>query len=145
MSDADDCVDAELVELRELKKKLMKKVLKLRDSIEKCEKSGMRNHTVQVEEWVFSPDILYIQGFTTVVWRSLFPNFHKDPVDKSELFSMDKTIARLCDASQSILGVQFKNVEVTWLRNEVYRYEAQVFTKTFQTSLELIVSKEVSD
>ena len=50
MSDADDCVDAELVELRELKKKLMKKVLKLRDSIEKCEKSGMRNHTVQVEE-----------------------------------------------------------------------------------------------
>lgn len=47
--------------------------------------------------------------------------------------------ARLCQVSQRVTGIEFKNVEKKWLGNDLYLYTALVETKTIQFYLELTV------
>lgn len=62
---------------------------------------------------------------------------------KDDAKSNKKSITQSVEISQSVLGVQFKNVERNWIHDDIFRYDAHVVTKAFQFGLELNVHMKV--
>jgi len=51
----------------------------------------------------------------------------------------------LCEISDQLTGITFKNVDKKWLHDNVYIYIAKVITKTISFNLELTIVFKVHD
>ncbi|XP_063976818.1 uncharacterized protein LOC135162370 [Diachasmimorpha longicaudata] len=111
--------DAELNELRAKKDELIKKVLKMRDELER------KNNQKTV---ILGDDI------RERLSKDAFPiALPKDSNDE------EKFIVRLVDATQQATGIFFQNVDKKWLRDNVWNYTSKVVMKILKFNLELTV------
>jgi len=106
----------EVVQLREMKEKLLKKVTYLRNRLKDQEENGRQESSINFNITLSSNN----EGEES----TSVPTKYK---------------AKLCEITGQVTGITFKDVNRKWLRNNVYMYIAEVVTKTVSFNVELTV------
>ncbi|XP_036139381.1 uncharacterized protein LOC105831095 isoform X2 [Monomorium pharaonis] len=112
----------EIMQLHDLKEKLLRKVIYLRDRLKDQEKNGHQD---------------------TINLNITLPSKDKD---KKPEFPSTKYKAKLCEITGQVTGIVFKDVDRKWLHDDIYMYTAKVITKTISFNVELTVAcKDLND
>ncbi|XP_024887150.1 uncharacterized protein LOC112464414 [Temnothorax curvispinosus] len=108
----------EIIQLRELKEELLRKVIRLRDKMKDQEENGRRE---------------------SINFDSTLPSDDQDE-KLSNVSLSSRYKAKLCEITGQVTGITFKNVDRKWLRDDTYMYMAKVITKTRSFNVELTVT-----
>ncbi|XP_011703072.1 PREDICTED: uncharacterized protein LOC105459079 [Wasmannia auropunctata] len=116
-------MENEEIQLRELKKELLKKVTYLRDKL-KDQEENRHQKLINFNTTLSSDDEDYeLSEFPSIKYK-----------------------AKLCEITGQVTGITFKNVDKKWLRDDVYMYFAKVVTKTISFDVRLTVTfKNLND
>ncbi|XP_011254442.1 uncharacterized protein LOC105250177 [Camponotus floridanus] len=103
----------EVIQLRKLKEKLLKKAIQLKDKLKDQEDKH--------------------QSLINIT----LPSDNED--HKSSKPQSIKYKTKLCEIAGQVMGITFKDINKKWLHNNTFIYTAKVITKTFSFNLELTV------
>ncbi|KAL6256134.1 hypothetical protein P5V15_012254 [Pogonomyrmex californicus] len=114
----------EIVQLRERKEELFKKIIHLRDTFKNQEENGHQGSSINFNITLFS--------------------YSEDQQLLESISS--KYNAKLCKVTSQAAGITFENINKNWLQDDVYMYVGKVITKTVSFNVELTVfSKNLND
>ncbi|XP_077275174.1 uncharacterized protein LOC143904395 [Temnothorax americanus] len=108
----------EIIQLRELKEELLKKVRRLRDKMKDQEENGRRE---------------------SITFDTALPSDDEDE-KLSNVSLSTRYKAKLCEITGQVTGITFENVDRKWLRDDTYMYMAKVVTKTISFNVDVTVT-----
>ncbi|KAM0724628.1 hypothetical protein ACS0PU_009709 [Formica fusca] len=122
MSSSEIMDNEEIVQLRKLKRELLKKAIQLKDKLK------------DIEDNKHQPLINF---------NITLPSDNED--HKPSKLQSIKYKAKLCEIAGQVTGITFKDVNKKWLRNNIFIYSAKVITKTISLNLELTVFMDLDE
>ncbi|EGI69593.1 hypothetical protein G5I_01679 [Acromyrmex echinatior] len=108
--------DEEIIQLRALKKQLLKKITYLEDKLKDQEENGRKESI----------------NFNTM----LFPDDDDDDDHKLSESLSTKYKAKLCEITAQVIGITFENVDRKLLRDDIYVYTAKKYASSEQCTQE---------
>lgn len=133
----------EVTQLRELKEKLVKKAIHLKDRLKDREENGRRESIdFNALSTVRYHDSKSLASFLPFLDNCSMLSFDDEgPNPSGSLSARYKT--KLCEITGQVTGITFKDIDRKWLRDNVYMYTAKVITKTISFNVNLTVTLQV--